>query len=422
MHITNMSRSFLLAVGLLSVMPTAYAIFAFNNIKPYDTYLWPNTHRDGQWQFQVYGAATYNERAVRWGHENKYNVLQMYSCDQNALAMIRGFDASTEIGQLAAQLSGVYDDGVRGHMVPQAFLHQRECGLGVQYWLPYDFCIGAYVPIRLLSLHDVSWRDCTQDITEGDLLTKRLLTDHFGQTVCQLGGPNVMCGWKKQGVGDIDLLVKWDKTFPQAKQVLSDVRLMTYLGVSLPTGARTHINELFSMPLGYDGATGLLFGGELGLVWKHHFIGGVQLDLNQLFGNTRTRRIKTDCQQTELIMLAKTPVYINWGFLQRYRLYLGTKNIMRGLSFDVTYQYQKQGDSELSICSNDYITSIAASAQTLSPWTLHQFIVNASYNFAYDVTEERKLAPSINFFYQHAFRGHRSILSNTCGCAVILAF
>lgn len=395
---------------------------AFDTIKPYDTYLWTAPRKTNELQIEIYGANSFHERGVWCDHTKICNVLQLYSCDQNALAMIRGFDPSTEIGQFAAQFSQVPDDGIRGHLVPYAQFHMSEIGLSAQYWFPHYFCLGVYLPILQMSLTDLSWKDLTQNITPADVITKQLLTDNFAYNVCKLGGPIINRSYKCSGIGDIDIVARLQRNFPQAKSILTNTQLGGYLGFSLPTGKRTNEDLLFALPFGYDGSPGVLFGGALGLTWKNHFIGGVQLNLTQLIGNTRPRRIRTDINQTDLVLLAKTPAHINWGFIQRYRLYLGAYQIMRGLSFDVGYQYQKQGESFISLCGNEYISSITNTSEILKEWTLHDIMVNVSYNFGYDTNIESKFSPAITFFYQHAFRGQRALLLDKWGFALELNF
>jgi len=389
--------------------------FAFNSIKPYDNYLWVAPKKEGALQIDAYAASSFNERGVWCDHTKICNVLQLFACEQDALTMLRGFDPTTQIGQFQTQFSNVPDDGIRGHLVPYATFHMGEVGISAQYWFPHNFCLGLYIPFMHMKLDNVCWTDLTKDITPADVTTKQLLTNDLAQNVLRLGGPVINQPWTSIGIGDIDLLVKLQRNFPQHKPILTNAQINAYLGISFPTGKRTNEDILFSLPFGYDGAPGILFGGALGLTWKNHFVGGVQLDLVQLMGNSRMRRIKTYASQTDLLLLAKTNAHIDWGFIQRYRLYLGAYQIMRGLSFDVAYQFQKQGDSAISLCGNNYITTIANDAQTLKFWTLHHIMFDLTYDLGYDQLSDFAFSPAITFFYQHAFRGQRALLIDKWG-------
>jgi hypothetical protein len=95
---------------------------------------------------------------------------------------------------------------------------------------------------------------------------------------------------------------------------------------------------------------------------------------------------------------------------------------MRGLSFEIEYQFQKQGDSTLTVNNNCYVSSIANSTQTLKNWTLHHIFVDATYNFGYDLMTDFACAPAVTFFYQHAFNGRRALLLDKWGFAFVLNF
>ncbi|KKP96004.1 MAG: hypothetical protein US13_C0001G0142 [candidate division TM6 bacterium GW2011_GWE2_36_25] len=414
---------FFLGTLLLISGQSLCATLALDFIKPYDRYLWTNEPKSkGTFQIDVYGASSFHERGVRWDHTKICNVLQIWQCDQNALAMVQGFDPNSTIGQLAAELNGISDDGVRGHLIPSAHFHMAEFGISGKYWLPHGFSLGLFFPFVRMQLNNVKWCDCTKEQTEADLLTKDLLTGNLAQNVCNLGGPDICSGWKRTGIGDVSAVLRWEQDFPQSKPILTNVLLSLYLGLSLPTGKTQDEDRLFALPFGYDGSPGILFGGSLNLVWKHHFCGGVDLNFTQLMGDTRLRRVKTSYDQTELLLLAKTSAHIDWGFLQRYRLYLGANNIIRGFSFDVNYQFQKQGNNILTICTNDYISTIANSAESLKQWTIHQFGVDLSYDFGFDFAEDARLTPSIIFFYRKAFKGCRAILADKWGFSFVFSF
>jgi len=417
----NKTTALINLVFLITVSPAWATTFAFNTIKPYDRYLWQRPKKTGEMQIGTYFTHTFKERAVWCDNTKICNILQLYACNQNALAMVRGFDPSSEIGQFAAQLANVPDNGIRGHLIPSGSFHMSETALSAQYWLPHSFCIGLYMPIIHMTLNNVCWRDLTEDITPEDWLTKQLLTDDLSRTVCNLGGPS-LGGWHATGIGDISLIGKFQRDFPQSKPILTNVQIAAHLGISLPTGKRANEDLLFSLPLGYDGAPGILFGGALELTWKNHFVGGVELYLTQLIGNSRLRRIKTYCDQTDFLLLAKTNAHIDWGFIQRYRLYLGARDIMRGLSLDLAYQFQKQGDSLYSLMGNSYITSITNSAEQLKFWTLHYFMLDLTYNFGYDQYSDRLLSPALTLLYQHAFKGRRALLLDKWGFALSLNF
>lgn len=411
-----------LVAGLLLSSHCFGVRLAVDFIRPYDRYLWTGPRPERTFQVSVYGAGTFNEQGAQWDHTKLGNVLQMYECDQDALTMVRGFAPDTVIGQLAAQLNNVPDDGVRGHVCPAGCWSMYDMGIGARYWLPHSFNVGLYLPVRYFKVGGLNWTDLTQDVVVQDYAVKDLLTNNLALNVARLGGLDISTPYKEVGVGDLSAIVAWEHDFVQAKPILTDVLLSLYLGLSIPTGKCANEDHVFSVPFGYDGATGILFGGVLGLIWKNHFTGGVETHFVQLMGNTRNRRIKTDWDQSELLLLAKTRAHIDWGFLQRYRLYLGALDIIKGFSFELAYQFYKQGNSSFSLCSNDYIASIANSARNLKEWTLHQLQVNMSYDSGYNATNNERWQPRFGLFYQHDFRGRRALRADRVGASLTLSF
>ncbi len=398
------------------------AYYAFNVIRPYDRYLWTGPQSKGTFQVNCFGAGTYHEKGAQWDHTNVCDVLQLFESTQSTLAMVKGFDPQSTVGQVAAALNNVPDDGIRGHVVPTGHWSMKEAGIGARYWLSHWFNLGIYIPLYHMKLCNISWCDCTKNITAQDLLVKELVTNNLASNVRAWGGLEIQKPWSHRGFGDISVIAGWERNFPQQKPILTDVLLSLYAGLSLPTGKRANENELFSIPLGYDGATGILFGGTLGLIWKNHFTGGIETHFTQLMGNARNRRIKTDHGQSNLLLLAKTCAHVDWGFIQRYRLYLGGVNLIKGFSFNVAYQFQKQGNSILSLNSNDYITAIANSSCQFKEWTLHQIQVDANYNFGFNMSQDAKGKPTLGFFYQHDFKGRRALRADRLGAFVCLTF
>jgi hypothetical protein len=418
----QMKQFFLGLCTITCLQPALHAYYAFNIVYPHDRYLWTGPQPKGTFQINVFGVGTFHEKGAQWNHTNVCDVLQLFESSQSTLAMVKGFDPQSIVGQVAAALNNVPDDGVRGHVVPTAHWSMKEAGFGAQYWLPHWFYIGVYVPLFHMKLCNISWHDCTKDITAQDALVKELVTNNLAENVRAWSGLEIQRSWSHRGFGDVSLIAGWERNFAQQKPILTDVLLSLYAGVSLPTGKRANENELFSIPLGYDGSTGILFGGTLGLVWKNHFTGGIETHFTQLMGNTRVRRLRTDWEQTNLLLLAKTTINVDWGFIQRYRLYLGAVNLVKGFSCNLAYQFQKQGNSLLSICNNDYITSIANGACQYKEWTLHQIQFDANYNFGFNMSEEERFKPTLGFFYQHDFKGRRALRANRIGAFASLSF
>ncbi|OGB97204.1 hypothetical protein A3F06_02335 [candidate division TM6 bacterium RIFCSPHIGHO2_12_FULL_36_22] len=403
------------------------AQFPINLVRPYDIDLHWAPQPAGTWEYGMVAEVAPSINAYN-AHGSKTNVLQLWNNTVDSLAMLRGFPANTEIGQLDATLAGVSDNGVRGHLIPTASLNIWDANFSVRYFFPCYVSLGLYLPLFHMSLDDINFFDLTQNFTADDLLVKELLTNNFPENVRYLSGTfgcenkNVLDignPWNKTGIGDLTILGVWSRDFPQVKPVLKNVRLTGRLGVTVPTGMRTNENILFPIPYGNDGALGVVFGLNIELQWWRCLRGGVQADFWRVFGDTRDRRVKTDAAQTDLVLLARIPTYKTWGFTRRYTLYAELGDFERGYSVAFAYQYFNKGPDALTVVSNQYLTATAETASNIEEWKLHNFIVDVSVRCGAKDTPGRT---RISFFYKHPFNGTRAIAAKTLGVRLILDF
>jgi len=123
-----------------------------------------------------------------------------------------------------------------------------------------------------------------------------------------------------------------------------------------------------------------------------------------------------------LLLLLKTPTHKDFGFTQRFNLYLEAWRICRGLSGRITYQFWKKGNDTLTLCTNIFPNAIPNSAQSIQEWTIHQFIFQIDYDFQCDIAEKEWFKPQLSLFYKLPFNGQRAIVNNTVGATFTLNF
>jgi len=334
--------------------------------------------------------------------------------------MIRGFSPESEIGQLAARLNSVSDNGIRGHLLPTADLSAVGYSFYSQLYLDHDFSWITYLPIFSMKLKNVNFKDLTQGITAQDVLVKENLTNDFANIVRRLGGLD-LGGWQRAGLGDLVSFIEWSKDYPQNKPWLKNVHVDARGGFTFPTGVQKEEDKLFSIPFGNDGSLGLLFGGGIDLRWGCYLQAGVDLEFLKLFGNTKDRRIKTDKDQTDLVLLAKTKVFKECGILQRYNLYIEAYKFYKGLSLRAAYQFLKRGDDKLWLFDNQFSSNIANTGNALEDWTIHELIFFLKYDFA-NQWKDQRFVPNFALFYKVPFNGTRSLQSQTLGIEFSISF
>lgn len=405
----------------LTVFCAAFSAHAMNLLQPYCTLIRPDYSAIRPFQFFTQVETGYDSKGFNAAGDS-VNALQIWDCDQNAIAMLKGFDAKTCLGQKRIQLDAD-DDGTRGHFNVCGDLDLRAAwSVNFRWFFADAWSVGFYFPFYSMQLKNVCWQDLTQDITDQDCRVKGLLTNDFFQNVCELGDGLDLTGWNRTGPGDLTVLLEWYRDFPQIKQLLRNVRVNWRFGFALPTGFREDPDKVFAVPFGYDGAFAVPFGLGLDFLISRYFKAGFDVQLTHRFGNTHIRRIKTDPCQTELLLLEKTCVYKDYGLIQRFNLYFELFKVIKAASVRVGYQYLKKGRDRVAFANNAYSAEIANTAQSLFDYTMHQIIVNAHYDVGMHSNYEARAWPQFEFFARFPFNGKRIAVNPTVGFSIAIDF
>lgn len=387
-------------------------------MRPYEQMLRPEMRADYSMQLVLvpehgFGQTGFDEDGDR------INVLKLWHKDQNALKMLEGADPLSPIGQRRI-LIGANDDGMRGHFEVTGDLDYR---FGLAFSGRIGFCHGlsvsAYLPYYSLKLAQVVWREKTLNLTADDARVKHYLTDDFFTNLKQLGGLEVQ-GWSRSGLGDLTIMGEWIRDFKQKKEFLHNVRLQARCALLVPTGKRADEDLLFAQPFGIDGAFGCLFGGGLTLTIAHYLRTGVDVELTHLFSTMRMRRIKTQKDQTELLLLQKAEALRDYGLLQRFNVYAELYHILNDFSCKIGYQFLRHNDDALSPCSSNFSTAIANTAKNLQEWTLHNMFFMVSYDRKHDTCE--KIHPYVSCYVKIPFNGQFMSSFKTVGIEMSLDF
>jgi hypothetical protein len=396
------------------------ACHSMNLLRPYDSLIRPMYTNDYRWQISLWGDTGVSDKAYNC-NSCSTNVLRIWNADQNALAMLDGFPPDSEISKKEIEVDAD-DDGTRGHFLVCGDLKNRFSGmLAARGFFRDTWSISAYLPLYSMALKNVCWVDQTKNVSDEDERVHEFLTDDFFNNVKELGCGLELCDWERTGIGDLTILLEWFRDFPQAKEMLKNVRVNWRAGLSLPTGLRQDVDKLFALPFGNDGAFALPFGVGLDFDFVFHMRAGFDVQLTHIFGNTRHRRIKTSECQTDLLLLEKMEVYKDFGLTQQFNLYAQIYRV-KGCSFLVGYQFLKHGKDAIALCPGaDFSAVVANSAEYLQEWTLHQIIVRADYELG-SLFQEPSVYPRFSFFAQMPFNGKRVAATTNVGLTIALDF
>lgn len=394
-------------------------VYSMNLLRPYDILVRPPFTGSHTWQVAAYAEGGVGTHAFNTSGDS-VNPLRIWNVEQNALAMLDGFNPNSEIGQLRTKLDA-NDNGTRGHLLFDGnFDVKYAFALAARAMFYEHFTLAVYIPFYSMQLNSVCWTDLTYGKDDADVRVKEFLTDHLAATVKELGDLN-LTPWSRSGIGDVVFMIEWLKNFKQHKPFLKNVLLNARLGLGMPTGKRSDPDLLFALPFGNDGAASLIFAFNLDLTFGQYFKAGVDVQLTHVFDQIRTHRIKTDVDQTELLLLQKAEVHTDFGMAQQFSLYFDIYKFFGGASFKVGYQYFKQGENTISLLCNDFNPNVANTAINLQDYTTHQVYLNAYYDFS-EHMEDARVKPYVSFYARLPFNGKRVVLERMVGTVLAVDF
>lgn len=420
----NFVRLFLLVILLASNINTIFAsIFPINIFRPWDINLEQDYWCGVNKQLMFYAEHGFEPRSYNGTH-HKVSLMDIWQPTQNAIAMLEGFPLnSPETDFLINVLDDPTDNGIRGHFrVNGEFDLPLSAGFAARFFLPHDFIINFYLPFYSMRLHNVQFTDLTPQQTVEDIIVKEELTSQLNTRLAQFDPSLNITGWNRTGIGDFTSLVEWKRDYYQGRTYLKNVQLLGRFGVTFPVGLKKNEDDILSIPFGFDGSFGMIFGGGIQLNWFGHLRGGFEVEFWNLFGNTRNRRIKIQQEQTDFLFLAKAQAHKDFGFTQVFNLYLQAYRICRGLSVCAIYQYMKHGDDKLALGTNEFSPMVINSAESLQEWTMHQLILKGDYDMQCDLSNCAWLKPQFSFWFKFPFNGKRALMLTMVGGSITFNF
>jgi hypothetical protein len=412
-------------ISYASILLSAHIISAMapiNIFKPTDKFLLPT-----RWPGTLFQATVAYENAfrirgfqaddddLRTFTERQSNILQIYQCKQNGIAMLKGFAPNCPTGQIAQSFATTDDDGTQGLFIPTGhFKIPVNLMFGLRTHITPTFTFGLFLPYYVMELSRVKW---TPDNTD---IVNQMSVDQF-LTLARTQGCLDLGGWRRQGIGDLRAQFSWMADFPQMRPLLRNVRPQIRLGVLFPTGKKQDEDKMLAFSFGTDGAWGAQIGGGLDLTFGNYFRGGLDAEFIYLFGNTRERRIKTDLAQTDLLFLTKLPAFKEFGLYQQFNLYIESYAFVPGFTFKIDYQHLKHNDDRLFVCSDRIDTLVVNSAESLQEWTTNSFIFALNYDPCGPYYTSW-FKPYISLWYKLGLNGKRAFVADTAGIALSLSW
>lgn len=215
------------------------------------------------------------------------------------------------------------------------------------------------------------------------------------------------------GVGDLTIFLGWTHNY-QDTTLLDFVDLTIKAGLLVPTGKKQNVNNIFSLPTGYNGHIGFDLSTDFAMGAFEWLTIGLHADGLIFADKTRFVRIKTAAAQSGIIKLAKAVAKVELGSIWHIGAYLKADHFVRGLSFLLGYSFAHKTNDEIKIpCSECFFNpSVANTDEMLQSYTMHTL----HYFLEYDFSRENIIfCPRIAIFFNQVVGGKRIFKTNMFG-------
>jgi hypothetical protein len=411
----------------LFFLVTSWSVQHLNFFEPYEYLLDVNriafSKKKGSFQCGVRAEYGFDFRG--YPVDMKDSVLKGYNCrttKSNCAQYIDLYesDFASFMGGQEIDFAGQYAQRgtpYGGQTASQLLAFDGQLGvssltLNFEYWIAKYIKIGYYAPFYRINLqtltHVVNERQKTFE--------SALLQDIF--SVYQSAAYQVT-PYSLTGFGDSECIVSWQRYFYENRDFISGIFASLRAGLYLPSPYQScdYMDTFLKIPLGYDCAWGIPFGGALEIDINKYGGAGISADCIAFFGKIRDRFVRTDMRQTDLLTLEKVSSFVQPGFKESFSVYAVGHNLEKTVSGTLAYQYNKQNESDIFLCGGNYASLISQSSNLLENWTNHNLVF---------LCEGAAIYPSVEVgysaFVKLGLTGCRSIVANTCGITINLVY
>lgn len=284
--------------------------------------------------------------------------------------------------------------------------------------------LNLHVPIRKLEINNITYCDASCKIDQNCSLA------------CCTNTENANTYWKsflnmfdeilldhnlritpvsESGLGDVSAVLGYTINYEDS-DYLDFLDTTFKFGVTAPTSKTKNENYVFSLPLGYNGHTGVFGSIDTAFGVYDWATLGLHLDAISFNRICRNLRIKTAYEQSGLIKLGTDTAREKIGNIYNASAYFKADHIAGGFSLLAGYSYSSKQNDELdcfkNICTDCEIANCDCSLQK---WNMHTVHFIAEYDLAGD---SKKYFPRVNAFYNIVAGGKRIFKTNVGGAGV----
>lgn len=267
------------------------------------------------------------------------------------------------------------------------------------------FFLQAYLPVRSLHINTINFvdRSPTDDIFPNS--TTPVWVDflqNFNAILSNFGLTDRATS--QAGIGDFSLLVGWARNYEETCYI-DYIDVDAKIGVLFPTAKKSNPDEVFSLPLGYNGHFGIPLKFDCSLGYWEWLTLGLHIGALFLIEKNQSIRMETAAEQNGFFNLLKGKAKVDPGTLWELSPYIKADHFAKGLSLLIGYCYtQKDHDCINPFDTTQFNPIIVNNDQRFFGWNMHVIHFMGEYDFTKKSTD---FGPRIGIFYNYVVSGKR---------------
>jgi hypothetical protein len=212
---------------------------------------------------------------------------------------------------------------------------------------------------------------------------------------------------------DSTLLLGWTYAYEDTCY-LDFVDLTFKTGILFPTGKKAHINEIFSLPYGYNGHWAIPFSGDISLGIYDWLTFGYHADILLFFKKNEFLRMRGQHESTTgIVVLGKGEAEVQYGTVWRLGTYAKADHFYDGMSLLMGFTYEQKNKDlvdpfDRALFNLEHVNN----DERFQEW--NRSIVH--FLFEYDFTQwDSQVGTRLGVFYDLEMTGKRVFNISTTG-------
>ncbi len=346
----------------------------------------------------IYGPSNMHELAIGVPGKDLSNPLDMIITQLALLPSrcVTSIDASRTLSQFASySIDGTFS------ILEGIFSYAQNLKRG--------FFIHFYFPIRRLKISNIHFCDISPEddaCPNSNTPIWQTFKNNFDAILARYNLSRRP--FNKTSIGDMTFLLGWTHSF-QETEILDFVDTTFKAGMLIPSGTVQCIDEVFSLPFGYDGHWAFVLAGDMAFGAFDWLTLGLHFDTLIFAARHATFRLKTGEFQSGLFKLATSEARRDKGAIYELGAYLKADHFVRGLSLVFGYSFANKNRDEITPTNlQEFDAAIASSDEALQSWKMHTLNFVLEYDFSH---EKSIIGPRMSIYYNLPVGGKRIFMT-----------